>query len=102
VSGKMALAGKDRTKGSESKELDEDCGECGNKVVKEAVECEVCERWFHIKCVGVAVGAYKVLGAEKSLHWFCKGCDRGVVNTWKKLQERQEKLKKSWLNLERR
>lgn len=90
----MAQAGRDRAKVSEGKELDEVCGECGKEVVKEAVECEVCERWFHIKCVGVAAGTYKVLGAEKSIHWFCKGCDKGVVNTWRKLQERQDKLEK--------
>jgi hypothetical protein len=59
----------------------------------------VCERWFHIKCVGVAAGTYKVLGAEKSIHWFCKGCEKGVVNTWKKLQERQDKMEKELAEL---
>lgn len=94
------MAGKDKVKGSEGKELDEVCGECGKEVVKEAVECEVCERWFHIKCVGVAVATYKVLlGAEKSIHWFCKGCDKGVVSIWKKLQERQDKLEKEVVEL---
>jgi hypothetical protein len=40
--------------------------ECGKEVVKEAVECEVCERWFHIKCVGFAVGTYKVLMGQRN------------------------------------
>ena len=66
---------KDKVKGSEGKELDEVCVECGKEVVKEAVECE---RWFHIKCVRVAVGTYKVLmGAEKST------CERTRVRTGK-------------------
>jgi hypothetical protein len=75
---------------------EEVCGECG----KEAVECDVYDRWFHIKCVMVAVGTYKVLmGAEKSIHSFCKGCDKGVVSIWMKLQERQDKLEKEVVEL---
>jgi septal ring factor EnvC (AmiA/AmiB activator) len=31
----------------------------------------------------VAAGTYKALQQGKYLHWYCKGCSRGVVNTWK-------------------
>jgi hypothetical protein len=36
------------------------CSECGEEVVEEKVEFEVCERWFHTKCAGVAVGTCEV------------------------------------------
>ena len=76
------------------KDVKKACGECKGEVVKDGVECEVCERRFHPKCAGVAAGTFKALALDKSLHWYCTGCSRGVVNTWKKLQERQEKIEK--------
>ena len=42
----------------------------------------------------LAAGTYKALEQDKALHWYCGGCSRGVVNTWKRLQEKQEFLKK--------
>jgi hypothetical protein len=75
------------------------CGHCGDEAENEAVECEVCEKWFHIKCAGIASGAYKALKADKAIHWYCKGCSGGVVNTWKKLHERQEKMEKEMAEL---
>ena len=71
--------GRDKAKGSSEntscKDSVEECGECGKEVVKEGVECEVCERWFHIKCVGVAVSTYKAL--EWIKHYI--GTARGAV-----------------------
>jgi len=80
---------------SESDEVKvEKCGACNKEVVKDGIECEVCERWFHCKCEKVAAGTYKALEQDKALHWYCSGCSRGVVNTWKRLQEKQEFLEK--------
>jgi len=99
----MALQGSDKagvgTESSGSKESRKECNECGEDIVKEKVECEVCERWFHLKCAGVATGTYKALVLDKALHWYCVGCSRGVVNTWKKLQEKQEKMEKEVADL---
>jgi len=72
----------------------EKCGTCNKEVVKDGIECEVCEKWFHCKCEKVAAGTYKALEQDKALHWYCGGCSRGVVNTWKRLQEKQEFLEK--------
>ena len=51
----MAQAGKGKSKVSSKKTsckvLVEECRECGKEVLK-GVECEVCERWFQITCVG--------------------------------------------------
>jgi hypothetical protein len=82
-----------------TKDVKKGCGECKEDVVKDGVECEVCEEWFHPKCVGVAAGTFKALALDKSLHWYCTGCSRGVVKTWKRLQERQEKMEKEVADL---
>jgi hypothetical protein len=79
---------------SSGKDVGKTCGECKEEVVKNGVECEVCETRFHPKCAGLAAGTHKALELDKSLHWYCLGCSRGVVNTWKKLQERQEMIEK--------
>jgi len=42
---------------------------------------------------------YRALEMDKALHWYCKGCSRGVVSTWKKLQERQDKLEREFVDL---
>ena len=93
----MATQGRDKVEkaASEAEEASEEkCGKCNKEVVKDGIECEVCERWFHCKCEKVAVGTYKALEQDKALHWYCGGCSRGVVNTWKRLQEKQEFLEK--------
>jgi len=91
----MANLGRDKGDKTMSKSEEvkvEKCGACNIEVVKDGIECEVCERWFHCKCEKVAVGTYKALEQDKALHWYCNGCSRGVVNTWKRLQEKQEFL----------
>ena len=96
----MATQGRDKVDKSVSEAEDAKianvakCGTCNKEVVKDGVECEVCESWFHCKCERVAVGTYKALEQDKTLHWYCSGCSRGVVNTWKRLQEKQEALEK--------
>jgi len=64
----MSQALRDRVKGS-SESCKESGDECGKEVIKDGVECEVCEKWFHLKCAGVAIGTYKALELDKSLHW---------------------------------
>ena len=73
-----------------SKEKDR-CKIC-NKQVNEGIECEVCEHWFHARCVNLTTAAMKALESDKSIHWCCEGCGNGVVMMWKKFKERQDKM----------
>ena len=52
------------------------CGECKQKVNEgsNAVECEICVRWFHMDCAGLNSEAIRSL-AKPGIHWFCKNCD---------------------------
>lgn len=73
------------------------CGRCNALVVgkDKAVQCEVCEVWFHAKCHGISDDAYKVLQKEQSVHWYCRGCEKGMVKMMEaiaKMRKKQEKL----------
>ena len=67
------------------------CGHC-NKLVKNdspAMECEICNLWYHIKCQGITKAEYEYIkrGSKKTtlskLHWYCLTCDRIAVNFMK-------------------
>jgi hypothetical protein len=83
--------GKDKIEGGETDDKGK-CGNCSKEVLKEGIECEVCDRWFHCKCEGVSAGTYRALEQDKSLHWYCSGCSSGVVSMWKKIQEGYDKM----------
>ncbi len=79
------------------------CGRC-RKLVKAgdvAVECEICQQWFHAKCEEVSKPQYKILlessqdkdGKKKArLHWFCKTCDCRSVDFMRGLSFQQGKI----------
>ena len=52
------------------------CGKC-EKEVKEndrGVQCEICEKWNHIRCEGIGKDMYSMLQEEKGVKWFCSNC----------------------------
>jgi len=69
-----------------------ECGTCGKEVVLNGVECEICEKWFHGKCEDITQVTYEVIQQNAALHWYCRGCNNGIVNTWRKIKERQDLL----------
>ena len=57
----------------------EDCS-LKSKIVKstKALQCEVCENWYHIKCAKVSDALYEHLKADnQGVHWFCIHCNVG-------------------------
>ena len=57
----------------------EDCT-VKSKIVRntKALQCEVCENWYHIKCAKVSDGLYDHLKGDNSgVHWFCFHCNVG-------------------------
>ena len=67
------------------------CSHC-KKIVKNdspAMECEICDLWYHIKCQGITKAEYEYIkGSSKKkslskLHWYCLTCDRKAVNFMK-------------------
>ncbi len=59
------------------------CGSCQKEVFEEdeAIQCETCHMWFHIKCHKVSQKKYKFLNSEdgQGLHWFCLICERTTL-----------------------
>ena len=40
----------------------------------QAIQCDVCNKWAHIECVGVTKQAYKLGGKLQGFQWFCPKC----------------------------
>ena len=83
--------------GKDSKENKEKCGDCGQMVTsrEKGIQCEICDKWFHAKCQCVSDETYKQLQKSQGLHWFCKSCDKVIVQLWgavTTLQKKQETM----------
>jgi len=53
--------------------------------------CELCEGWFHSKCVNVKDDAYKILQELETCHWYCSQCNvklGKIIPTMVKLHDR--------------
>ncbi len=67
------------------------CGRC-RKLVKRgdnALQCEVCRQWFHIRCENITKQQYKLMQemsqpkqgrGNAKLHWFCETCSCSTVD----------------------
>lgn len=85
---------------------DSKCPECSQVVraSEKAAMCEICERWFHIKCQAVSEEMYKAMKKHTAMHWYCKACEYGVGRILKSLvlvQQRQDKIEEKFGDLEK-
>ena len=86
-----------------SGDVEENCPKCLNLVKTEdqAMECEMCEKWFHIGCAGMAVAVYKgITKAGSGLHWFCGECDGKASELLKSLNTMKGKQEQMYAELE--
>ena len=74
---------------------------CGDKTCKKgkiqanskALQCEICELWWHIACAEVTDGQYEVLKAGvQGTHWYCAYCNLGSMKVIKVLTELRKEL----------
>jgi hypothetical protein len=90
--GKMPLRkGKDKEKEPQKAEK---CGGCA-KVVEgsqNAIQCEICDKWYHTKCQDISDEAYKGICEIETLHWYCKTCNASVEKSFAKIQARVDKI----------
>lgn len=84
--------------GKETKEVSKDkCRDCGQIVAdkEKAVECEICECWYHAKCHGISAETYRAVQKNQDLHWYCKSCGKAIAklrNLIAIMETRQEKI----------
>ncbi|MEM7106545.1 MAG: NADAR domain-containing protein [Bacteroidota bacterium] len=60
------------------------CGHCPKKVFK-GIFCELCEKWYHIKCGKLTQAQYEALESIPSAAFFCHKCRTN--NALKKLKD---------------
>ena len=53
-----------------------DCKKCSEKVLKDALQCDMCDWWIHVDCEGMKRAAYNFFGRYNYL-WFCSDCTDG-------------------------
>ena len=104
-------------KPTESSDTDEEepspCGRCRKMVVRgdEALMCEICSQWFHIKCEKITKAQYKNQASKaKNFHWYCDACDivhSGIIREvtllkveYNKFKRRLEELEENKVNKE--
>ena len=84
-----------KEKDDEKKSDDKDtCDKCKNKVEPShhALLCELCEKWFHIKCVNVNKECYEALKVVSGSHWFCDNCNIRVSDVIQGMIKTNEKI----------
>lgn len=67
------------------------CPTCTKDVLRseQALQCDLCNIWYHIKCQGVSSEVYKILSKKCNnyIHWFCKLCNANAITTIRLIQE---------------
>ena len=65
-----------------------ECPDCKKQIGEsdEALQCEICENWFHSECQGITKATYKLLAknarsrvSNNHVHWYCRICDTSAV-----------------------
>jgi hypothetical protein len=77
-------------------EVRSECGDCKMVVgrMDKAMQCELCELWFHCKCESISEDSYKLMGQDK-IHFYCGRCDKAagkILKTVLGIQARQTKM----------
>lgn len=76
------------------------CGKCSHTVgdSDQAVECDICEVWYHIVCANIPVEVYEYMMDEENqdqTSWYCNSCKKGCV----KLHKRIVKVEKTQVDI---
>jgi len=67
------------------------CGKC-NKVVKEGIQCKICEYWWHPACAGIESDICESLGKNQQLYWYCLKCHSSVGKLLKEVMKVQDRM----------
>lgn len=79
----------------------EKCGVCAKSVAKDdqAVQCEICNIWFHAKCQDMSIDLYNAINQfSADIHWFCKSCKGGaekLLSIMSQLQLKVDRLEET-------
>ena len=46
----------------------------GVGTTKKAIQCDDCDNWYHVKCIGTKKCEYSVIVSDPSANWICTIC----------------------------
>jgi len=61
-------------------------------VVKESIQCEICEYWWHPTCAGIESDMCESLGKSQQLHFYCLNCNSNVGKLLKAVMKVQDRM----------
>lgn len=76
TSGKRVNKGKGKGKAKKSKTVEWPCGVCYLECENNAIECDLCDTWYHYECVQLDDNKVKYF---ENRDWYCSSCD-DVIN----------------------
>ena len=70
---------------------DAKCGKCHNTTGESdnAIQCDQCNLWFHVKCANISIKTYTQLSKLESFQWSCVGC-KDIIS---RLKEENNQIK---------
>ena len=81
-----------------SKDDESNCRGCMKGVLEEdsALQCKICDFWYHINCQKVSELEYAfMMDLKDTVHWYCEVCNRSVAKVIQmvtKIQLKQNQL----------
>ena len=92
---------KEKVETSQKVDIVYQCPQCNEEVAgdDQAMQCDYCEKWFHIICQDVTEEEYNFFNEYKRNHWFCKVCGKNImsiIKTVNSLKERQDKVEEEF------
>ena len=63
---------------------DAPCAACDDIVCSsdDALECDICENWFHLSCADASQSLYNMYDHCDGLPWFCKSCKASIRDSF--------------------
>ena len=60
-----------------------DCNICKKEVTEKcnSIACDVCDSWYHSKCVNLSDSLLKRMGGDDGILWICEPC-RSIFRKW--------------------
>ncbi len=73
-------------------EKDGKCGSCSKETLTDdddAIQCEICDTWYHIICIDTSVDTYNIL-SQDCVNWFCNCCNKRELKLLKSVVKKEE------------
>jgi len=79
------------------------CSRCSKMVgdKDDGIQCEICQTWFHPKCVDVSLELYGYLQKCTNIHWYCDTCNKGIGQVVEELSKVKNRLENTEIMMQK-